>query len=83
MRKPDCCICKNRGADQLHINWADDQRLYFRYIDSTIPLPTKPDIKPLPIFRGCTARLVLDLVGYPEDRLSHDVAHCSMLPRLS
>ena len=30
------CICKNKGADQLHGNCAADQHLCFRYIDSTI-----------------------------------------------
>ena len=37
MRKPDFCICKNKGADQLHGNRAADQRLCFCYIDSAIP----------------------------------------------
>ena len=38
MRKPDFCLCKNKGADQLHSNCEADQRLCFRYSDSTIPL---------------------------------------------
>ena len=33
MRKPAFCICKNKGADQLHGNRAADQRLCFRCID--------------------------------------------------
>ena len=37
MRKPALCLCENKDADQLHGNHAADQRLYFRYIDSTIP----------------------------------------------
>ena len=32
------------------------------------------NFKPLAIFCGCTARFVSDLVGNPEDRLSHDEA---------
>ena len=36
--KPAFCICKNKGADQLHGNRAAEQRLCFRYIKSTIPL---------------------------------------------
>ena len=36
MRKPDFCICKNKGADQLSSNCEADQRLCFRYSDSTI-----------------------------------------------
>ena len=47
MRKQAFCICENKDADQLRGNReADqlrgnreaDQHLYFRYIDSTIPL---------------------------------------------
>ena len=38
MIKPAFCICENRGAGQLRSNCAADQRLCFRYKDSTIPL---------------------------------------------
>ena len=38
MRKPDFCICDNKGADQLCSNCTADQRLCFHYSDSTIPL---------------------------------------------
>ena len=38
MRKPDFCICENKDADQLRGNRGADQRLCFRYTDSTIPL---------------------------------------------
>ena len=33
------------------------------------------NFKPLAIFFGCTALFVLDLVGNPEDRFSHNEAH--------
>ena len=36
MRKPDFCLCENKGADQLRSNCEADQRLCFRYTDSTI-----------------------------------------------
>ena len=36
-RKPDNCLCENKGADQLRGNREADQRLCFRYSDSTIP----------------------------------------------
>ena len=36
-RKPDNCLCENKGADQLRGNHEADQRLCFRYSDSTIP----------------------------------------------
>ena len=38
VRKPAFCICENKDADQLHSKREADQRLCFRYIDSTIPL---------------------------------------------
>ena len=39
MRKPDFfCLCENKGADQLCSNCKADQRLRFRYTDSTISL---------------------------------------------
>ena len=31
MRKPVFCICKNKSADQLHDNWAADQRICICY----------------------------------------------------
>ena len=37
MEKPTICIGVNKGADQLRGNREADQRLYFRYSDSTIP----------------------------------------------
>ena len=44
MRKPAFCICENIDADQLRGNREADQRLCFRYIDSTIPLLPKSEI---------------------------------------
>ena len=44
MRKPDFCICKNKDPDQLRGNREADQRLYFCYSDSTIPLLPKSEI---------------------------------------
>ena len=41
MRKSAFCICKNKGTDQLHDNYAAYQRLCFRYIYGTIPLLSK------------------------------------------
>ena len=37
MGKPTICIGENKGADQLLGNREADQRLCFRYLDSTIP----------------------------------------------
>ena len=44
VRKPDYCLCENKGADQLRSNCEADQRLCFRYSDSTIPLLLKSEI---------------------------------------
>ena len=42
MRMSAFCVCENKGADQLPGNCAADQRLCFRYIDSTDSLLPKP-----------------------------------------
>ena len=47
MRKPSFCICQNKDADQLRGNREADQRLCFRYTDSTIPLLSKSEISSL------------------------------------
>ena len=73
MRKPDFCICENKDADQLRGNRQADQRLCFRYTDSTVPLLSKSEISSL-FCGGCTARFLSDLVGNPEDRFSHNEA---------
>ena len=54
MRKPAFCICENKDADQLRSNCVADQRLCFRYMDSTIPLLSKSEISSL---WSCSASL--------------------------
>ena len=44
MRKPTICIGENKDADQLRSNCEADQRLCFRYSDSTVPLLLKSEI---------------------------------------
>ena len=44
MRKPTICIGDNKDADQLRGNREADQRLCFRYSDSTLPLLLKTEI---------------------------------------
>ena len=44
VRKLDFCLCENKGADQLCSNCTADQRLCFRYTDSTILLLLKLEI---------------------------------------
>ena len=47
MRKSAFCVCENKDADQLRGNRKADQRLCFRYIDSTTPLLPKYEISSL------------------------------------
>ena len=42
--KTGFCICENKAADQLCGNRTADQRLCFRYMDSTIPLLPKSEM---------------------------------------
>ena len=51
MRKPAFSICENKDADQLCGKGKADQRLCFRYMDSTIP--------PLPKFQASSHLLWL------------------------
>ena len=44
MAKPTICLGENKGADQLRSNCEADQRLCFRYSDSTITLLGKSEI---------------------------------------
>ena len=44
VRKPDFCLGENKGADQFRGNREADQRLCFRYTDSTLPLLLKSEI---------------------------------------
>ena len=47
VRKPDFCKCENKDADQLRGNREADQRLCFRYTDSTTPFLPKSEISSL------------------------------------
>ena len=44
MEKPTICIGENKDADKLRGNREADQRLCFRYKDSTIPLVLESEI---------------------------------------
>ena len=50
MGKPTICIGKNKDADQLRGNREADQRLCFRYSDSTLPLLLKSEISSVQLF---------------------------------
>ena len=47
MGKPTISIGENKGADQLRSNCEADQRLCFRYTDSTTPPLVIPKISSL------------------------------------
>ena len=66
MRKPDFCLCENKGADQLRSNYEADQRLCFHYTDSTIPPTYTQNFKILASFCGCTGWFVSHMVGIPK-----------------
>ena len=44
MGKPTICICENKNADQLRGYREADQRLCFRFTDSTLSLLFKSEI---------------------------------------
>ena len=76
MRKPAFCICENKDADQLRGNREADQRLCFRYTDSTIPLLPKSEISSLlPSFVAVQPGLCRTMSKNPEDRFFHNEAH--------
>ena len=50
MGKPTICIGENKDADQLRGYREADQRLCFRYSDSTIPLLLKSEISSFQLF---------------------------------
>ena len=50
MGKPTICLDENKGADKLRSDCEADQRLCFRYSDSTIPLLLKFEISRFCLF---------------------------------
>ena len=44
LRKPTICIGENKATDQLRGNREADQRLCFRYLNSTVPLLLESEI---------------------------------------
>ena len=75
MKKPTFCICENKDADQLRGSREADQRLYFPYLDSTIPLLSNSEIS---ILQPSSVAVNLICVGpgrKSECRFYHDTAH--------
>ena len=80
VRKPAFCICENKGADQLRGNREADQRLCFRYKDSTIPLLPKSEISSLypssvAVQPGlCRTRSEIPKTGFLRTRLKQSIS---------
>ena len=70
MGKSTICIGKNKGADQLRGNREADQRLCFRYSDSTVPLLLKSEISRFKLV-SVTVQVA---VRKPHCWFSHEVA---------
>ena len=72
MRKPDFCLCKNKGADQLCSNCTANQGLCFHYMDSIIP-----PLYLYPKFQDSSFLMkgfMSDMVRNPEDWFSRIMA---------
>ena len=68
MRKPTICIGENKDADQLRGNREADQRLCFRYTDSTFPPLLIPKFSR---FWVSSVTVQAGLVGIPNCWFSH------------
>ena len=75
MRKPVFCICENKDADQLRGNREADQRLCFRYIDSTIPLLPIYEISSLQPSSVAVQAGLCGTWSETPDRFSQNEAH--------
>ena len=84
MRNPTFCICENKEADQLRGNREADQRLCFRYTDSTIPLLSKSEISNLEPSSvaaqpGLCQTIRIHIVGFLMTRLKYYFHHREVL----
>ena len=85
MTKPTICIGENKGTDQLRGDREADQRLCFRYTDSTILLLLKPAISSfLPASVTVQAGLCrtwseTQIVGFVTHRLNFICIVCTQL----
>ena len=76
MGKQTICIGENKDADQLRGNREADQRLCFRYLDSTMLLLSIKPKFPFSSHLLCLYSLVcVGSVQKPHCRFSHEAAH--------
>ena len=75
MRKPDFCLCKNKGADQLCSNSATQRISAFVFASRIVQLPyfLNPKFPALSYFCNCTGWFVSGLLGNPEAQFSYIV----------
>ena len=89
MGKPTICIGENKGADQLRSNCKADQRLCFRYSDSTMPLLLKSKISSFYLFSVlvqvslCQTCSKTKLLVFPRGGSNTDANHASDTTELS
>ena len=87
MRKPDFCLCENKGADQLRSNCEADQRLCFRYTDSTLSLLIKSEISSFYAASGtvhvglCQTWLETPKTGFLASRLKSPLTHAVIVSK--
>ena len=74
MGKPTICIGENKDADQLRGNREADQRLCFRYSDSTIPLLLNPKFQASSSFLCLYRPVCVGPVQKPHCWFSHEAA---------
>ena len=72
--KPTICTGENKGADQLRGNREADQRLCFRYSDSTIPLLLNPKFQASSSFLCLYKPVCVRPVQKPHCWFSHEAA---------
>ena len=78
MGKTTICIGENNDADQLRSNCEADQRLCFRYSDSTIPLLLKSEISSFKLFSVLVQPGFVGPVRKPHCWFSHEGAHMNL-----
>ena len=78
-KKTGFCLCENKGADQLRSNCEADQRLCFRYTDSTLSLFIKSEISSFYAASGtvhvglCQTWLETPRTGFLASRLKFNI----------
>ena len=75
MGKPTICLGENKDADQLRGNREADQRLCFRYTDSTIPLLSESKFPVSGHLLCLYSPVCVGPVRKPHCWFSHEAAH--------